>query len=202
MVFISGMLLGMFMGGGFCSFILLNGKKESMGALADIQKSMLESNYESESETERVLTIEEKLAAFNIKDTTEWELTITDHARSYLLAEYVKGNDIVPYSKKVMEREYLYPTMLFEINLTDSGEIYYNPEINTYRNDFYFKIPKSELKKLKDNVTSDYYDLKLEGGHYRVLDEFTNEYTEFDESFKASILLPLDAFSDTFKEDN
>lgn len=198
MVFISGMLLGMFMGGGFCSFIILNSRKESMGALAEIQKSMLE----SDSEPERVLTIEEKLAAFNIKDTTEWELTLTDNARNYLLAEYVKSNDIVPYSKKVMEREYLYPTMLFEINLTDSGEIYYNPEINTYRNDFYFKIPKSELKKIKDKVTPDYYDLQLEGGPYRVLDEFTNEYTEFDGSFKASILLPLDAFSDYFKEGN
>lgn len=198
MVFIVGVVLGVVLGGCFCSFIIINVKSQSMGALDEIQKTMLE----SDSEPERVLTIEEKLAAFNIKDTTEWELTITDHARSYLLAEYVKGNDINPYSKKVMEREYLYPTMLFDINLTDSGEIYYNPEINTYRNDFYFKIPKSELKKLKDKVTPDYYDLQLEGGPYKVLDEFTNEYTEFDGSFKASILLPLDAFSDNFKEDN
>lgn len=190
MVFISGMLLGMFMGGGFCSFIILNSRKESMGALDEIQKSMLESNYVSESETER-------LAKFKIKDTKDLSVNISDQDKEYLLTEFIKSNKrLVPYGNVVDDKDYLYPKMKFIVYLSNNGVLYHDVPGAHMR--YGFTLDNAEMEELLGSIHSECYELSLTGGPYRVLDELTGDYTEFkDNPLNVSIEVPLKLFIKT-----
>lgn len=181
---ISGLLLGLVLGS-IVGYLLILGKNKVNSKVLDTLKTDL-----TESDSER-------LALFNIKDTKNLPLNISEQDKEYLLTEFIKSNKrLVPYGNVVDDKDYLYPKMKFSVYLSNKGVLYHDVPGAHMRYDF--TLDKAEMKELLGSIHSESYTLSLMDGPYRVLDELTGDYTEFkDNPLNVSIEVPLKLFIKT-----
>lgn len=181
---ISGLLLGLVLGS-IVGYLLILGKNKVNSKVLDTLKTDL-----TESDSER-------LALFNIKDTKNLPLNISEQDKEYLLTEFIKSNKhLVPYGNVIDGKDYLYPTMTFRVCLNNKGNLYH--DVKGIHRVYGFTLDYNDFKELSKSIHSDCYELSLTGGPYRVINQEQGGYTEFnDNPLTAFIEVPLKSFIKT-----
>ena len=180
MYFMIGLSLGVIIGIIVGYLVVSANNVSNSKQLNDLKSNLLKA--------EKKLTPSERLEEFKIKDVKDWGFYLERTDRNYLISEYVKAHDVVPYETVIDNVEYLYPTMRFPIRITKDCEIFYG--------DYRFDIHPFRLKNFLESVSEGEYVLKLYKGAYRRKNRITNKYTEIDQDDMVSVIeVPLKAFS-------
>jgi hypothetical protein len=180
MNFIVGMVLGIIIGSIVGYLIVKTNNVKNSKHLEELKGNLLKA--------EKNLTPEERLAEFNIKDVKEWNFYLDDTDKDYLVSEYIKDHNVVPYTNIIENKEFLYPIMRFPVRITKDCEMYYQ--------DYKFDLHPFRLKTLLEHVDEGDYVLKLSSGPYRIKRKVTNSYTKLDKiDILPTIEIPLKAFS-------
>lgn len=188
-----GLVLGSIVG-----YLLILGKKNVNSKLLDTLKTDLtESESKSIKNKVAVESDSERLALFNIKDTKNLPLNISEQDKEYLLTEFIKANkQLVPYGNVIDGKDYLYPTMNFRVCLNTKGNLYH--DVKGIHRPYGFTLAYNDFKELSKSIHSDCYELSLTGGPYRVSNQEQGGYTEFkDNPLTVFIEVPLNSFIKT-----
>lgn len=180
MNFMGGLALGVIIGS-FVGYLIVSANNISNSKqLNDLKSNLLKA--------EKKLTPSERLEEFKIKDVKEWGIYLESTDKNYLISDYVKEHDVVPYETVIDNVEYLYPTMRFPIRITKDCEMFYK--------EYRFAVHPFRLKSLIEQVPEGDYFLKLDKGPFRRKNRITNKYTEIDQdNMPAVIEVPLKEFS-------
>ena len=197
MIELTVIIIGICIGSALSYYAIIYKRNSNEKVLDSLKTSLTVSDSNSSNKQAPVESDSERLSLFNIKDTKNLHVNISDQDKEYLLTKFIKYNKrLVPYGNIIDNKDFLYPTMKFSVYLSNKGILYHDvPGVHMR---YGFTLDKAEMKELLGSIHSECYELILTGGPYRVFDELTGEYTEFkDNPLTVSIEVPLKLFIKT-----